>query len=175
MLRGRAQWGRSVRVSDRTVNTPTTLPGLLGVPIEALQIGLPLTRQKIAAPILPVAEGGLRLPLRRPPFSPATNRTPRSDGCVTAGRRRPPQFSHPPSHDSPLRRRFVDPASPGASRLPWPLPDLASLGSPLSLRGSRATCEQDVSCACPLSETGSWQAPKDDPLGDGSDGGFHLQ
>ena len=80
----------------------------------------------------------LRLPLRRSPFRLAAYRRSRSGGCVPAGRRRLSPVLTPAL--SPFRALyaggFVDAASPGASRRPWPSPDFARLGSPLvPLRG----------------------------------------
>ena len=80
----------------------------------------------------------LRLPLRRSPFRLAAYRRPRSGGCVAAGRRRLSPVLTPAL--SPFRALyaggFVDAASPGTSRRPWPSPVLARLGSPLlPLRG----------------------------------------
>src|SRR5215471_17374948 len=100
----------------------------------------------------------LRLPLRRSPFRLAAYRRPRSDDCVAAGRRRLSPVLTPAL--SPFRATyaggFLDAASPGASRRPWPSPVLARLGSPLlPLRGypidaaGFAPCYGLVSCSTP--------------------------
>jgi len=72
-------------------------------------------------------------PLRR-----ATYRKPRSDGCVTAGRRRlsPVSTSTLSPFRAPYAGGFLGAACPGASRRPWPSPTFTGLGSLLvPLRG----------------------------------------